>query len=202
MRYPRPSFLCGGVSSRAARTGRSRSGSGGRSGRSLPQASRIPGRLLPASWRARRLRGTQKRQPKTSCLFSMRKARRNARDMTFYMRREIFFFIMPPVKTADGRIAAALFLQRVLKLTVSPPFECSASRQDEHLPQSVSILPGFPGRRNIHPVTFPLFLPQLFFCTQKDLPFGRPLFRLISPADDPVLSAPPRWSRSGSGGSF
>ena len=116
---PAPVFPRGGVSSRAARTGRSRSGSSdrlsqsppraSRSGRSrsvagrarLPaqpvlcwslsgalfsgisprstagctgrreSASRTPGRPLPASRRARRLRGTQKRQPKTSCLFSM-----------------------------------------------------------------------------------------------------------------------------------
>ena len=117
---PAPVFPRGGVSSRAARTGRSRSGSADRLGRSLRRAprsgrrgsaagwerlparpglrrsfsgalssgtsprstagctgrrgsaSRIPGRPLPASRRARRLSGTQKRQPKTSCLFSMR----------------------------------------------------------------------------------------------------------------------------------
>lgn len=140
---PAPVFPRGGVSSRAARTGRSRSGSSdrlsqsppraSRSGRSrsaagrarLParpvlcrslsgalfsgisprstagctgrreSASRTPGRPLPASRRARRLRGTQKRQPKTSCLFSMRKARTTARGMTFYVEG-IFSFIMPP----------------------------------------------------------------------------------------------------------
>lgn len=166
---PAPVFPRGGVSSRAARTGRSRSGSSdrlsqsppraSRSGRSrsaagrarLParpvlcrslsgalfsgisprstagctgrreSASRTPGRPLPASRRARRLRGTQKRQPKTSCLFSMRKARTTARGMTFYVEG-IFSFIMPPIRKADGHIAAALFVRRVSKLTVSPPF--------------------------------------------------------------------------------
>lgn len=162
-------FPRGGVSSRAARTGRSRSGSSDRLSQSPPQASRsgrsrsaaerarlparpvlrrslsgalfsgisprstagctgrrgsasrIPGRPLPASRRARRLRGTQKRQPKTSCLFSMRKARTTARGMTFYVEG-IFSFIMPPIRKADGHIAAALFVRRVSKLTVSPPF--------------------------------------------------------------------------------
>lgn len=166
---PAPVFPRGGVSSRAARTGRSRSGSADRLGRSLRRAprsgrrgsaagwerlparpglrrsfsgalssgtsprstagctgrrgsaSRIPGRPLPASRRARRLSGTQKRQPKTSCLFSMRKARTTARSMTFYVEG-IFSFIMPPIRKADGHIAAALFVRRVSKLTVSPPF--------------------------------------------------------------------------------
>lgn len=114
-------FPRGGVSSRAARTGRSKSGSSDRLSQSPPRASRIPGRPLPASRRARRLRGTQKRQPKTSCLFSMRKARTTARGMTFYVEG-IFSFIMPPIRKADGHIAAALFVRRVSKLTVSPPF--------------------------------------------------------------------------------
>lgn len=169
-------FPRGGVSSRAARTGRSRSGSSDRLSQSPPRAprsgrrgsaagraclparpdlrrsfsgalssgisprstagctgrresaSRTPGRPLPASQRARRLRGTQKRQPKTSCLFSMRKARTTARGMTFYVEG-IFSFIMPPIRKADGHIAAALFVRRVSKLTVSPPFTvCSCSK--------------------------------------------------------------------------
>ena len=153
---PAPVFPRGGVSSRAARTGRSRSGSSDRLSQSPPRAprsgrrgsaagraclparpglrrslfgalssgisprstagctgrrenaSRTPGRPLPASQRARRLRGTQ--------------------SMTFYVEG-IFSFIMPPIRKADGHIAAALFVRRVSKLTVSPPFTvCSCSK--------------------------------------------------------------------------
>ena len=143
---PAPVFPRGGVSSRAARTGRSRSGSADRLSQSPPRASRsgrsrsaaerarrparpvlrrslsgalfsgtppsntagcagrrgsasrIPGRPLPASRRARRLSGTQKRQPKTSCLFSMRKARTTARGMTFYVEGifEYSLLLCPP----------------------------------------------------------------------------------------------------------
>ena len=43
--------------------------------------------------------------------------------------RKFFFCYAPPVRIADGLIAAALFVQRVLKLTVSPPFiVCSCSK--------------------------------------------------------------------------
>ena len=152
-------FPRGGVSSRAARTGRSRSGSSDRLSQSPPQASRsgrsrsaaerarlparpvlrrslsgalfssisprstagctgrresasrTPGRPLPASRLPRGLRGTQKRQPKRSCLFSMAKARTNARGMTFYMGG-ISSFIMPPPSKQQTGASLRLSLRR------------------------------------------------------------------------------------------
>ena len=151
VKYPRPFFLCGGASSRGARTGRSRSGSAGRPGlspprafrsarrgssagrarlparpdlrRSLPRAlssgtapsstagcigprgsaSRTPGRPLPASRRARGLRGTQKRQLKKSCLFSMAKARFSARGMACYIQEGISPAAVTPPRQEVGR---------------------------------------------------------------------------------------------------
>ena len=201
VKYPRPFFLCGGASSRGARTGRSRSGSAGRPGLSPPQfsrsgrrescagrarlparpvlrrslsgalfsgisprstagctgrresASRTPGRPLPASRRARRLRGTQKRQPKRSCLFSMAKARTNARGMTFYMGG-IFSFIMPPHQNSRRAHRCGSLCAEGLEahgVTSFLPFVHAAKFFQL---QSAFILPGFPGRRNIHPRKF------------------------------------------------
>lgn len=150
---PAPVFPRGGVSSRAARTGRSRSGSSDRLSQSPPRASRIPGRPLPASRRARRLRGTQKRQPKTSCLFSMRKARTTARGMTFYVKG-IFSFIMPPHQEGRRTHRCGSLCAEGLEahgVTSFLPFVHAAKFSPL---QSAFILPVFPGRRNIHPRKF------------------------------------------------
>lgn len=193
-------FPRGGVSSRAARTGRSRSGSSdrlsqsppraSRSGRSrsaagrarLParpvlcrslsgalfsgisprsttgctgrreSASRTPGRPLPASRRARRLRGTQKRQPKTSCLFSMRKARTTAR-YDVLCGRNILFYYAPHQEGRRTHRCGSLCAEGLEAHGVTSflPFVHAAKFSPL---QSAFILPVFPGRRNIHPRKF------------------------------------------------
>ena len=177
-------FPRGGVSSRAARTGRSRSGSSDRLSQSPPRAprsgrrgsaagraclparpglrrsfsgalssgisprstagctgrresaSRTPGRPLPASQRARRLRGTQKRQLKKSCLFSMAKARFSARGMACYIQEGISpAAVTPPPSGSRTGAAVRRSLRRgSCSSRYPPPSENNPSSRNERSP--------------------------------------------------------------------
>ena len=61
-------------------------------------------------------------QKKLSFLYGKSAPKRARYDLLQAGRNGFYLFRTPPVKNADGLAAAALFVQRLSKLTVPPPF--------------------------------------------------------------------------------
>ena len=99
-------------------------------------ASRTPGKPLPASRRARGLRGTQKRQLKKSCLFSMAKARFSARGMACYIQEGISpAAVTPPPSGSRTGAAVRRSLRRgSCSSRYPPPSENNPSSRNERSP--------------------------------------------------------------------